>query len=144
MKLKADALEAWELERFQNLKQQEVFQKEAKYKQSKQAELLALQKRVQTGREEQKKQRHMDLERWGPGRVCVRVADGGPRRTWDATKSLVHPVHASVYQPCHHACSRVGTAVSVSDWASRVTSWRPCVCVCARRQITPAVPERQV
>jgi hypothetical protein len=63
MKLKADALEAWELERFQNLKQQEVFQKEAKYKQSKQAELLALQKRVQTGREEQKKQRHMDLER---------------------------------------------------------------------------------
>lgn len=38
-------------------------QKEAKFKQSKQAELLALQKRIQTGREEQKKQRHMDLER---------------------------------------------------------------------------------
>jgi hypothetical protein len=63
MKLKADALEAWELERFQGLKQQEIFQKEAKYKQGKQAELLALQKRIQTGREEQKKQRHMDLER---------------------------------------------------------------------------------
>ena len=27
-------------------------------------ELLALQKRIQTGREEQKKQRHLDLERW--------------------------------------------------------------------------------
>lgn len=63
MKLKADALEAWELERFQSLKQQEIFQKEAKFKQTKQAELLALQKRIQTGREEQKKQRHMDLER---------------------------------------------------------------------------------
>jgi len=63
MKLKADALEAWELEKFQNIKQQEIFQKEAKYKQSKQAELLALQKRIQTGREEQKKIRHLDLER---------------------------------------------------------------------------------
>ena len=63
MKLKADALEAWELEKFQNIKQQEIFQKEAKYKQSKQAELLALQKRIQTGREEQKKLRHLDLER---------------------------------------------------------------------------------
>ena len=48
MKLKSDALEAWELEKWRNLKQQE---------------LLALQKRIQTGREEQKKQRQMDLER---------------------------------------------------------------------------------
>ena len=44
-------------------KQQEMFQREAKFKHQKQNELVALQKRVQTGREEQKKQRQMDLER---------------------------------------------------------------------------------
>uniref|UniRef100_A0A7S1TX53 Uncharacterized protein n=1 Tax=Phaeomonas parva TaxID=124430 RepID=A0A7S1TX53_9STRA len=63
IKLKADALEAWETERWRNGKQQEMFQKEAKFKHQKQQELLALQKRIQTGREEQKKQRQMDLER---------------------------------------------------------------------------------
>merc|ERR1719199_1731559 len=63
MKLKSDALEAWELEKWRNLKQQEMFQKEAKFKHRQQQELLALQKRIQTGREEQKKQRQMDLER---------------------------------------------------------------------------------
>ena len=55
--------EAWELEKWQNGKQQEMFQREAKFKHQKQNELVALQKRVQTGREEQKKQRQMDLER---------------------------------------------------------------------------------
>lgn len=40
-----------------------MFQREAKFKHQKQQELIALQKRVQTGREEQKKQRQMDLER---------------------------------------------------------------------------------
>jgi len=63
MKLKADALEAWEKERWHNVKQQEMFQKEAKFKHTKQQELVALQKRIHTGREEQKKQRHLDLER---------------------------------------------------------------------------------
>merc|ERR1711967_58156 len=63
MKLKSDALEAWELEKWRNLKQQEMFQREAKFKHRQQQELLALQKRIQTGREEQKKQRQMDLER---------------------------------------------------------------------------------
>merc|ERR1719197_929232 len=63
IKLKCDALEAWELEKWQNGKQQEMFQREAKFKHQKQNELVALQKRVQTGREEQKKQRQMDLER---------------------------------------------------------------------------------
>lgn len=38
--------------------------KEGKFKHVKQQELIALQKRIQTGREEQKKQRHQDLERY--------------------------------------------------------------------------------
>merc|ERR1712185_88069 len=57
IKLKCDALEAWELEKWQNSKQQ------AKFQHQKQQELIALQKRIHTGREEQKKQRQMDLER---------------------------------------------------------------------------------
>lgn len=40
-----------------------MFQREAKFKHQKQQELIALQKRIQTGREEQKKQRELDLER---------------------------------------------------------------------------------
>ena len=44
---------------------------QAKFKHQKQQELIALQKRIQTGREEQKKQRELDLERYavqrGPG-----------------------------------------------------------------------------
>lgn len=63
MKLKADSLESWEMEKWRNLKQQEMFQKEAKFKQRQKHELVALQKRIQSGREEQKKQRQMDLER---------------------------------------------------------------------------------
>merc|ERR1719272_1116906 len=63
MKLKSDALEAWELEKWRNQKQQQIFQRETKFKHRQQQELLALQKRIQTGREEQKKQRQMDLER---------------------------------------------------------------------------------
>jgi hypothetical protein len=61
--LKADALEAWELEKWHSDRQQDLLQKESKFKFNKQQELLALQKRIQTGREEQKKQRHLDLER---------------------------------------------------------------------------------
>lgn len=63
MKLKADALEAWELEKWHSQRQQDLLAKEAKFKVAKQTELQALQKRIQTGREEQKKQRHLDLER---------------------------------------------------------------------------------
>jgi len=61
--LKADALEAWELEKWHNQRQQDLLLKESKFKHSKQQELIALQKRIQSGREEQKKQRHQDLER---------------------------------------------------------------------------------
>ena len=63
IKLKSDALEAWELEKWHSERQQDLLQKEAKFKFNKQQELFALQKRIQSGREEQKKQRHMDLER---------------------------------------------------------------------------------
>lgn len=63
MKLKSDQLEAWELEKWRNSKQQENFQKEAQFKHKRQQELVALCKRIQTGREEQKKQRQLDLER---------------------------------------------------------------------------------
>mmetsp|Transcript_20691 Transcript_20691/g.25606 ORF Transcript_20691/g.25606 Transcript_20691/m.25606 type:complete len:260 (+) Transcript_20691:221-1000(+) len=63
MKMKADRLEAYETERWTKQKEQEMLQQEAKFKQAKQQELTALQKRIQTGREEQKKQRHVDLER---------------------------------------------------------------------------------
>jgi len=47
IKLKCDALEAWELEKWKNAKQQEMFQREAKFKHQKQQELIALQKRIQ-------------------------------------------------------------------------------------------------
>ena len=77
MKLKGDALETWELEKFQTTRQQEMLQKEAQFKHSKQQELLALQKRIQSGREEQKKQRHQDLERlvflWKVKDLCLTV-----------------------------------------------------------------------
>lgn len=63
IKLKSDALEAWELEKWHSTRQQELLQREAKFKHIKQQELVALQKRIQTGREEQKKSRHHDLER---------------------------------------------------------------------------------
>ncbi len=62
--MKADALEAWELEKWHSQRQQDLLQREAKFKHCKQQELIALQKRIQTGREEQKKQRHLDLERY--------------------------------------------------------------------------------
>ena len=64
IKLKADALEAWELEKWHSQRQQDLLMKEGKFKHVKQQELIALQKRIQTGREEQKKQRHQDLERY--------------------------------------------------------------------------------
>ena len=64
IKLKSDALEAWELEKWHGERQQDLLQKEGKFKFVKQQELVALQKRIQSGREEQKKQQHQDLERY--------------------------------------------------------------------------------
>lgn len=51
------------MEKWRNTKQQELYQKEAKFKRRQKQELVALQKRIQSGREEQKKQRQLDLER---------------------------------------------------------------------------------
>jgi len=63
IKLKADALEAFELEKWHTERESNILGKEDKFKYSKQQELIALQKRIQTGRDELKKQRHLDLER---------------------------------------------------------------------------------
>lgn len=63
VKLKADELETWEFEKWEHIRAQELLSKESQFKQMKQQELLALHKRIQSGREEQKKQRHLDLER---------------------------------------------------------------------------------
>lgn len=51
------------MEKWHSQRQQDLLGKEGKFKHVKQQELVALQKRIQTGREEQKKQRHQDLER---------------------------------------------------------------------------------
>merc|ERR1712188_48645 len=63
MKLKANSLEGWELEKQQNQRQQQMFKKEAKFKHKQQQESRALKKRITSGRETQKRQRQFDLER---------------------------------------------------------------------------------
>ena len=63
IKLRADQLEAWELEKLRNTTQQGMYSKEAQFRRRQANELLALNKRIQTGRDEQKKQRQQDLER---------------------------------------------------------------------------------
>ncbi|CAM9667812.1 unnamed protein product [Ascophyllum nodosum] len=63
IKLKADALEAWEMERWRNKRQADFCQRESKFKHGKAQEMAALLQRVMAGRDEQKKQRQMDLER---------------------------------------------------------------------------------
>jgi len=62
MKLKADSLENWELEKQQNARQRSMFQKEAKFKHKQKLELNALRQRVSTGKQSQKKARQVDLE----------------------------------------------------------------------------------
>jgi hypothetical protein len=52
-----------QIEKWHSQRQQDLLLKEGKFKHIKLQELIALQKRIQTGREEQKKQRHQDLER---------------------------------------------------------------------------------
>jgi len=63
MKARADNLEAFELEKLGNKKQQDLYVKEQRFKDRQKIELESLLKRIQTGREEQKKQRQLDLER---------------------------------------------------------------------------------
>lgn len=63
VKLKADNLEAFELEKLRNHHQVRMQSLAEKFKERQSGELTALLKRVQTGREEQKKQRQADLER---------------------------------------------------------------------------------
>lgn len=63
IKKKADELEAWELEKWTNQKQAEMYQKEMRFKHKLKSELVALKKRILTGKQEQKKQRQQDLER---------------------------------------------------------------------------------
>mmetsp|Transcript_29230 Transcript_29230/g.76744 ORF Transcript_29230/g.76744 Transcript_29230/m.76744 type:complete len:213 (+) Transcript_29230:301-939(+) len=63
IKVKADNLEAFELEKMRNQHQMKLSTVVEKFKAKQSAEILALRKRVQTGRDEQKKQRQLDLER---------------------------------------------------------------------------------
>ena len=60
--MRADQLEAWELEKLRNSTQQGMYSKEAQFRRRQTNELLALQKRIQAGRDEQKKLRQRDLE----------------------------------------------------------------------------------
>ena len=55
--------EATELEKWRETVQQETTQKESKFRQKQQQEIQALQQRLLAGKEEQKKQRQLDLER---------------------------------------------------------------------------------
>lgn len=61
---------AWEDEKFEGQRQAEMYQKELRFKQRLKAELVALKKRVASGKSEQKRQRHVDLERC----VCACVS----------------------------------------------------------------------
>jgi hypothetical protein len=63
MKNKADELMAWEEEKWSNQRMAEMYQKEMRFRHKLKAELVALKKRVSTGKQEQKKQRQRDLER---------------------------------------------------------------------------------
>lgn len=63
IKNKADELMAWEEERWNNQRQAEMYQKEMRFKHRLKQELIALKKRVATGKQQQKKQRQQDLER---------------------------------------------------------------------------------
>ena len=54
---------AWEDEKFQAKQQAEMYQKEMRFKHKLKQELVALKKRIASGRSEQKRQRQQDLER---------------------------------------------------------------------------------
>ncbi len=63
LKLKSDALEAAELQKFHKKRQDEMLAKEHQFKRSKATEIQALLKRVESGRLDQKKQHKMDLDK---------------------------------------------------------------------------------
>ena len=63
IKLTADDLEAFELEKIHNHHQMCLSNEVERFKAQQTAELQALRKRLKTGREEQKKHRQLDLER---------------------------------------------------------------------------------
>eukprot|EP01052_Picozoa_sp_SAG31_P011450 SAG31_NODE_648_length_13204_cov_57.612908_4_plen_146_part_00 len=62
-KMKADLMEAEEMERFREQQSTKNLSKERQYLNKQQQEISALRKRIQTGRDELKKQRTMELER---------------------------------------------------------------------------------
>ncbi len=62
-KVKADELEALETERWMKRKRKDMNRQENQFHNTKQQELAALSKRIQAGREEQKKERKFALER---------------------------------------------------------------------------------
>ncbi len=63
VKLKADALEVVDLEKWQQKRQECISQQEENFRQLKLQEYSALQKRIQSGREAQKKQRNLEFDR---------------------------------------------------------------------------------
>jgi len=63
IKEKADELEEIETERWMRRRQKDMNRLEHQFKERKMQELVALEKRLQTGREEGKKQRKFELER---------------------------------------------------------------------------------
>ena len=63
VKVRADAMEAAEIERMQAEREQQISHAEVKYLHKQEQELRALRQRIQVGAEEQRKARQMDLER---------------------------------------------------------------------------------
>lgn len=63
LKEKADRLQAKETEQWNKMKQKELFQKESQFKSSKRQELSALQKRINTSKEELLQRRALELQR---------------------------------------------------------------------------------
>lgn len=63
VKMKADAMEKIELQKWEAKHQKEMTRAEDQFKVTKKQEVAALQKRIQSGREDQKKQRRIALER---------------------------------------------------------------------------------
>lgn len=64
MKTKADNLEAVELKKCSKIRQREMVQQEEKFMNSKEQEIEALGKRIESSRKEQKKKRQVELERY--------------------------------------------------------------------------------
>ncbi len=81
LKLKADALEAVELEKFHKKRQDEMLAKEQQFKRNKVTEMQALLKRIESGRLDQKKQHKMDLDKLL--RRCANI-----RKTLEGQQSL--------------------------------------------------------